>query len=323
MIKDRNIAADAFISPSKIQGMCTGHYDYDAQFGEPQYVAKSGIQARTWLASRVPGANLHATLDAAIDATTASRGDQVIVAPYHTQTITGAGGITVDKAGIKIKGLGHYDARPTFLMDGATTVTALFTAADVTMENLKFTPGHADIAIWGKITAKGVRIRNCHWEEITADENWVDIIHVSTDDNDADGLELIGNEINLTDDAHVTAIDLLKNINDAKIIGNRITGDFNASPYAPIYMATTEVAKNMLCTHNLIHNLHDGNAIMAISMAATTSTGWMMYNHCYGLDVAGETPFLTGATGIYPSQNYYSYAGTSSGFEYPAIGTLS
>ena len=263
-----------------------------------------------------------ATLDYAIDQMADSNNDTLIVMPYHAETITGVGGITVDKIGINILGQGRYDARPTFLMDGANTVTALFTAADTTMDNLKFHAGHADIAIWGKVTAKGVRISNCYWEENTTEENWVDIIHAGTADNDYDGLELVDNEINLSDDAHVTAIDLLKDCQDVKIIGNKITGDFNASPFAPIYMADNEIAKNIQVFHNLIHNLHDADAVVGISMLEAVSTGWMMYNHCYALDTAGETPFLTGATGIYCSQNYYSYQATLSGFEYPVIGTL-
>ena len=262
-----------------------------------------------------------ATIDYALSKCTDSKGDVIKVMPYHSETITGAGGFTSDKIGVKIQGFGRYDARPTFLLDGATA-SMLFTAADTTLDNCKFTCGHADLAYLALITAKGVRISNCNIEEITTDENWVDIFHCGAIDNDYDGLELINNEINLTDDAHVTAIDLLKNCNDVKIIGNRITGDFNATPFAPIYMASTEVAKNILVTHNLIHNLHNADAATGISMACTTATGWMMHNHCYALDTAGETPFLTGATGIYCSQNYYSYQATLSGFEYPVIGTL-
>ena len=318
MIRNRNIDPGAAIDVSKIQGM-GGSLPF---MGEVHYVAKGGIQARTWLDKRVPGDRLHKTLAAAMDACVANRGDVIYACPYHTETITGAGGITVDKAGVTVQGLGRYDARPTFLMDGAA-VSALFTAPDTTIDNLKFNPGHADLAYWGLVTAKGVRIGNCYWEENTENENWIDVIHAGTADNDYDGLELIGNEINLTDDAHVTAIDLLKNNQDVKIIGNKITGDFNATPFAPIYMADGEIAKNIQVFSNLIHNLHNADAAVGISMVEAESTGWMMYNHVYALDVAGETPFLTGATGIYCSQNYYTYQGTLSGFEYPAIGTLS
>lgn len=318
MIRNRNIANDAFIEYSKIQGMGA-----DGPFvGEVHYVAKSGIQARTWLDGRVPGDHLHKTLDLALDSCVADRGDTIFIAPNHTETLTGAGGLTLDKAGVSIFGLGRYDARPTFLMDGST-ITGLVTAANMTLENCIWNPGHADIANLLLISAKGFRFAFNTIEEITVDENWVDVIHAGVADNDYDGLELVGNEIFMTDAASVTAIDLLKNANDVKLIGNKITGTFDASPYAPIYCASTEVQLQIQIFHNLIHNLHNANAVSAISVANTASTGWMMYNHVYSLDVAGETPFLTGATGIYCSQNYTTYAGTSSGFEYPAIGTLS
>jgi len=133
MIKNRNIDPGAAIDISKVQGM-----GLDGPFmGEVHYVAKSGTQARTWLDGRVPGDHLHKTLDAALAATVASRGDTIFVTPYHTETITGAGGITLDKAGVSIVGLGNYDARPTFLMDGAAC-SMLVTSADMLLQNCVF-----------------------------------------------------------------------------------------------------------------------------------------------------------------------------------------
>jgi hypothetical protein len=321
MIKQRNLDP-ALIA--WIEGMAApAGGNNGGEFGETFYLTNADSQQYSLMKERkVDKSKIFHTFDEAMGACVANRGDTVKITPNYTETITGAGGMTLDKAGVLVQGYGRYDARPTFLMDGAS-VSMLITAANVTIDNVKWNPGHADLAYLGLITAKGTRISNCMAEEITTDENWVDVFHVSAADNDADGLELINNEFLLVDDAVVTAIDLLKNINDAKIIGNRIIGDFNATPYAPIYMADGEIAKNVLVLGNLIHNLHDDHAAVGISMVTSTSTGWMMFNHCYALDVAGETPFLTGATGIYCSQNYYTYQATLSGFEYPAIGTLS
>ena len=317
MIRDYNIANDAAISPFKIMGL-------DPQFciGDTFYVAKKTSAAWQWFRDRVPHDKLFINLDNALNACTANRGDKILVAPNHTETVTGAGAITLDKAGVTVQGLGRYDARPTFLLDGAAA-SMLVTAANCTFDNIVLNTGHADLAYCMLITAKGFRLSNCVIGEITTDENWVDAIHVSAADNDADGLEIIGNEIRMVDAASVTAIDLLKNINDAKIMYNRISGDFDATPFAPIYMATAEVPLNIMVIGNLIHNVHNADAAVGISMDCTTATGWIMYNHVYGLDVAGETPILTGATGLYCSQNYYTYQGTLSGFEFPAIGTLS
>lgn len=260
-----------------------------------------------------------ATLDFALSKCTANNDDVIILKAGHSETITGAGGITVDKAGVRIVGLGRYDARPTFLMDGADTVTALFTAANASIENCIFKAGHADIAIWGLVTAKGVRIKDCVFVENTSGENWVDCIHAGAADYDYDGLEIINCEMIMDDAACVTAIDLLKNCLDVKIIGNRITGDFDASPYAPIYMATAEVPTNILIKDNLIYNKHDGNAAVGISVTATTATGWITKNHVQHIDVDGSTPVLGGSGGLYCGENYVSsVAGTASGYLYPA-----
>lgn len=261
-----------------------------------------------------------ASIDYALSQCTEGKGDIIHLMPKHAETISAASMLTFDVAEVQIIGHGRYDARPTFTLTSAGQM--LVTAENMSFEGCKILAGVADIAVGVLITAKGFRLAYNLFEEGDTNLNWIDVIHVSAADNDADGLEIIGNEINTVDDATVTAIDLLKNINDAKIIGNKVTGDFNAAPYAPIYMADGEIAKNIQVFHNLIHNLHDGNAVVGISMVEAESTGWMMHNHVYALDVAGETPFLTGATGIYCSQNYYTYQGTLSGFQYPAIGTL-
>ena len=259
------------------------------------------------------------TLDYALGKCEADRGDLIRLLPGHAETISTAGGLTLDKDGVTVRGYGRYDLRPTFTFTSAGTFLA--TAANAAFEGCKVMAGVADIAVGLLITGVGFRLAYNTFADLGA-LNWVDVIHVSAADNDADGLEIIGNEILTQDDATVTAIDLLKDIADAKIIGNRIIGDFNATPFAPIYQASTEFATNVLVTHNLIHNLHNADAAVAISMAGTSSTGWMMHNHSYALDLADSTPFLTGATGIYCAENYQAYAATDSGFLSPPAGTI-
>lgn len=261
-----------------------------------------------------------ATLDAALGKCTANKGDVIVVMAGHSETITGAGGITVDIAGVTIMGVGNYNLAPTFLMDGAATVTCLVTAANVTLQNLIFKAGHADIAKCMLITAKGCTVDSCRFIENTTDENWVDVIHAGAADNDFDGLTIRNCEFIMDDAASVTAIDLLKNSADVKIINNRIAGDFDATPFAPIYSASTEVHKNILVEGNLIHNAHNGDAVVGISVANTSSTGWIVRNHVGHQDVAGETPILAGAAGLYVGENYASgVLGTASGYLYPAV----
>jgi hypothetical protein len=130
-----------------------------------------------------------ATLDYAIGRCTADNGDIIMVMPNHAETITGAGGITADVAGISIIGLGHYNQRPRFLMDGGTTVDVAVSAADVSFHNLVFSSGHADVVRCFNITAKGCWLNGLEFDENTTDEDWLTPIKAtSTTDNNADGL---------------------------------------------------------------------------------------------------------------------------------------
>jgi hypothetical protein len=122
----------------------------------------------------------------------ASAGDTIIIAENHSETITGAGGIALDLAGIRIVGQGHGNRKPTFLMDGATTVNGLVSAADIRLENCIFNAGHADINNCFQVAAKGFTVSGCEFVENTATENWEEIFEVvSTTDNIADRLTIL------------------------------------------------------------------------------------------------------------------------------------
>ena len=259
------------------------------------------------------------TLDGAMTKCRDSKMDVVVLMPGHAETITGAGGITLDKIGVQIVGLGTYDLRPAFLMDGGTGVTCLVTAANCSIENVVFRAGHANITVWGTITAKGFRLVRCAFEENTASENWLGGISVATDDNDADGFEMLGCTWK-GEAASNGVIKLNKNLKDVRIVGNTITCDGSATTYAPIYAPPAEIQLNILVADNIIHNLHDANAAVGISIANVASTGFIVRNLIGHQDLDSETPVLAGALGLFVALNYCSgVLGTASGYHYPAI----
>lgn len=81
-----------------------------------------------------------ATIDYAIGRCTANKGDIIVVMPGHTETISAAGSIACDVAGVAIMGLGAGSNRPT-LNFTATSSTVTVTAANVTLRNLLLTGG--------------------------------------------------------------------------------------------------------------------------------------------------------------------------------------
>lgn len=80
-----------------------------------------------------------ATVDAAINATTANAGDTIFVMPGHTETIATASGITSDVAGVSIIGLGEGDNRPTFSFS-ATASTWVVSGASTVIKNIVGVP---------------------------------------------------------------------------------------------------------------------------------------------------------------------------------------
>lgn len=258
-----------------------------------------------------------ATLDGALTKCRDSKMDVIVLMPGHAETITGAGGITLDKIGVYIVGLGTYDLRPRFLMDGANTVTCLVTAANVTVENVVFAAGHADIAVFGTVTAKGCCFKYCKWEDNIATEDFVIGLNVGSTDNEADGFSFLYNDWS-TPNASSGIIKLVANTNDVKIVGNTFCVDCSASTYAVIYAAATEIQTNILVADNIIHNLHDANAAVGISIANTSSTGAIVRNLVGHQDTDAETPILAGAAGLFCALNYASgVLGTASGYLYP------
>lgn len=66
----------------------------------------------------------------------ADRGDIIMCKAKHAETISAAGGITLNVAGIAVIGLGHGQERPTLTFDTATTASLLISAAGVTVQNI-------------------------------------------------------------------------------------------------------------------------------------------------------------------------------------------
>lgn len=78
-----------------------------------------------------------ATWDYAIGRCTANKGDVIILMPGHVETVSAAGGLALDVAGITHWGLGHGESRPRVNFS-ATTSTMTISAASQTISNVLF-----------------------------------------------------------------------------------------------------------------------------------------------------------------------------------------
>jgi len=80
-----------------------------------------------------------ATLDYAVGRCTANKGDMIVALPGHVETVTAAGGLDLDVAGICLLGLGTGSLRPTVNFTTAVGADMDVDAANITVVNFLFT----------------------------------------------------------------------------------------------------------------------------------------------------------------------------------------
>mgnify|MGYP001616543429 CR=1 FL=1 len=260
-----------------------------------------------------------ATLDYAIGRCTANQGDIILLRENHAETITGIGGITADIAGITIIGLGTYNQRPRFLMDGGTSVTFVVTAADVTISNLVFASGHLLITTCFNVTGVGCHIDRCEFSDNTTAENWATPVKATGAANTADGLKVTNcrwvpliasvNELEF--------VEITDDIREMVIANNFIAHEGTASPL--VLQAGTKVMHCAYIVNNhLSHKMTAGDLL--IDNGGATNSGIIAYNFCGNADVTGAQGGGA-ATGMRFFENLYTSTAVDSGALEPAADT--
>jgi hypothetical protein len=233
MIKDRNIADNAMIQLSKIAGGGIG-----SPIGNVRYVAYDDCAAHDWLESRVPSDKLYTTINEAANACTANRGDSVIVAPGHVETVTAAGDLALGIAGVSLLGLGYGAARPQINFTTATTADMDIDAASITMSNFLLTGGVDELASPIDVNAADFSMVDCEVRDVTGQM----VIAMATDAN-ADRMKLIRPVFRLAAAAGSTEAIRIIGGDDIEIVSPKIYGNFSA---AAINVHTTAAVRLMV-----------------------------------------------------------------------------
>lgn len=255
-----------------------------------------------------------ADLDSAINLCTANQGDLIVVMENHSETLTAASAVTVDKAGIRIVGLGNAGQRPNFLMDAAAA-TVVVSAADVVIENLEFTAGFADVVTAIDVTAADVAIVNCEFSDNTTAENFLTCIKsTSTTDNTADGLSVIGCRWVSIDAGCLEFIEVNGDVDRMVLHSNFISNAGTASKL--LLCATGKDLQGCRIHWNYVTVANTTGAVI-VENDQTDNDGIMSNNYAGHLDTAGEA-LITANTGIALFENYGTAVVSASGYLVPA-----
>ena len=139
-----------------------------------------GGDANNWSGRRFSAS--FPTIASAYGACTASKGDVIVVSPYHTETITAVQ--TMNKIGVQVIGLRSGNQRPVFTVNGAIDLFD-FTAAGQRLSNLELTIVTTDAATaLINVEAAKCRVDNVKMIPSATSVNVVDCITMSTGSDD-------------------------------------------------------------------------------------------------------------------------------------------
>jgi len=235
-----------------------------------------------------------ATIDYAVGNCTASNGDVIYVMPGHAETVSAAGGLDLDVAGITIKGLGSGSLTPTVTLNTATTADVDVDAANITVENIHFRANFADIVAGIDVNAANCTIRNCRFTAVATNMNcliWI-LGATSTTSN---GL-VVENCYCVDKDAANTHFVSFPGTSDQCVVRNNVLhGDWGTAA-----IGAAGVVTNITVTDNVISNAaSDNDSCININSSAT---GIVMRNLACG--GAAQANGIT-ATACAIAQNYY------------------
>lgn len=217
-----------------------------------------------------------ATIDYAIGKCTANKADLIIVMPGHAETLSGAGAIAADVAGISIIGLGNGTNRPVLTLHTAATTIAV-SAANITFSNLVVATDVDAVVKIFNVTAANCTINAVDFKDTA---NCAPLSFVTTSAA-ADGL-VVQNCVWVQTLAYATATqEWLKIVGaDGFVCRNNIafiSGFPTGNPANGFIVGATTASLGVTITDNVITCNSGGTGDVAISLLAT-STGFVARN---------------------------------------------
>lgn len=122
-----------------------------------------------------------ATIDYAVGRCTANKGDVIFVKPGHTETVTAAGGLDLDVAGIAIIGLGTGASRPRVNFTTAVGADMDVDAASITVVNILFTGGIDALTGPIDVNASDFTLLSCEFRDVTGQATDVIVADANAD----------------------------------------------------------------------------------------------------------------------------------------------
>lgn len=257
-----------------------------------------------------------ATVDAAISACDAGKGDVIVVMEGHAETVT-ATNIALDVAGVKVFGMGQGASRPVFTY-GAAAATITVSAAGCAWINCHFVANFLSVAAAFTLgAAKDFKLQDNSFIDTDSTHDFLSIVVTGSTANAADGLSVINNYVWSLPTTDGAFISVLGNLDRLFVADNYV--DKAATNDAGHFITVAAlVIRAARIFRNQLNVVGATNAAVGVFMtgSSTTNTGMMAYNLCTSLDTTTAL-LLTAALGLAVHENYMSGVVANSGTLYP------
>ncbi|MES0339863.1 MAG: hypothetical protein ABUK15_07390 [Anaerolineales bacterium] len=215
-----------------------------------------------------------ATLNGAINSATASNGDQIVLMPGHTETVSSALTQVISKAGLTIIGVGVGSNRPTFNFT-ATASSFEIDSANTTIENVRFVAGISAVVVGVNVDADNVTLKNCEWNLSATGFDFVIMVDVDTVNNCS-----IEDCIFRAEGATAGAAEAIRldTANFARVLRNEMYGDFSAAAI----LAEGAASLQIYVADNVVYNDDTASTNNGIDLSVAC-TGVTAFNRLTGL----------------------------------------
>ena len=252
---------------------------------------------------------LHTTVNSAVGATTASRGDRLYVLEGHTENLTAATSVNLNVNGVSVIGIGEGGLMPKF---SATALAGSITISgtDCLLENIWVYSNATDGVTSGitvAATADGSTLRRIRMTEAANTKEFLTWIAVATTIADLTIEDCVLQGIIGGTDAN--AIKFAGTSADCVLRNNYIYGDFSGAVVDHLTGAST----TLRATGNRMANM-DAGAGLVFSLKSD-GTAYCTDNYAFGNKI--DATVFVGAAAVW-HQNYGSNTLGDSGILFPA-----
>ncbi len=252
------------------------------------------------------------TLDGGINA--ANAGDVIVVLPGHTETITAASGVDIDKDNLKIIGLGYGTQIPTIEFNHADA-TVTVDADNIYIENIRFNSSITSVTVGVDVIAGATDciINRCIFDiDLAATDEFGLCVRFNAGCHNG---AVYNSRFDQDLAAGVAAISITGASDNIQIIGNKFWGDYSTA----VVNGITTLSTNVDIGYNLMHNGEGGNIGTEPAIELLTGTTGTIYNNYIVCNLATKAASIVADT-CFLFENYYNEDVTGTG---GLIGTVS